>query len=303
VSRDRGGPYAEAVRTAAPDAVQVADRFHLVSNLRATLEAAVVRHTDAVRTVAGARPVTRDATAAQHRAARVVLYEQVVALRDAGVPHVGICERLNLGRGTVRTWLRAGQFPERAGPTQGPRVPAKLAPFLDVVRAQLAAGAVDVRQLVADLRNRGYTGATHVVRRLVERLRRVGVTTGPDGALDLPSRRAQGKAPSPRQVSWLLFTPDAALLAADRAFITALATACAPLAEARAQALEFRQLLATHGHTRRARLLDLARARASGRAPGLRPRAPVTTSRRCTLPSRCRGARDKSRGRYTGSSS
>jgi transposase len=34
VSRDRGGEYAEAARRAAPDAVQVADRFHPLRNLR-----------------------------------------------------------------------------------------------------------------------------------------------------------------------------------------------------------------------------------------------------------------------------
>ena len=34
VSRDRGGEYAEAARRVAPHAVQVADRFHLLKNLK-----------------------------------------------------------------------------------------------------------------------------------------------------------------------------------------------------------------------------------------------------------------------------
>jgi len=49
ICRDRGGAYADAARQAAPDALQVADRFHLVCNAGDVLERVLVRHATAVR--------------------------------------------------------------------------------------------------------------------------------------------------------------------------------------------------------------------------------------------------------------
>ncbi len=52
VSRDRAGPYAEAVRTGAPAAMQVADRWHLLVNASEALRGIVERHQSEIRAVA-----------------------------------------------------------------------------------------------------------------------------------------------------------------------------------------------------------------------------------------------------------
>ncbi len=50
VSRDRGGGYASAAASGAPQAIQVADRFHLLKNLGEALEAVLAHHLAAHRT-------------------------------------------------------------------------------------------------------------------------------------------------------------------------------------------------------------------------------------------------------------
>jgi transposase len=54
IARDRAGSFAEGASQGAPDAVQVADRFHLVKNLRDALELILNRMVDARQAAAEA---------------------------------------------------------------------------------------------------------------------------------------------------------------------------------------------------------------------------------------------------------
>jgi transposase len=62
ISRDRGTGYAEAARRAAPGAIQVADRFHLLQGLTDALEKVFLHHRSALKTavVEESRPVEQE---------------------------------------------------------------------------------------------------------------------------------------------------------------------------------------------------------------------------------------------------
>jgi len=132
ISRDRAGAYAEAARQGAPHAVQVADRFHLLCNLREAvehvlasytplLEQAFRQSTPAPVTPHPAVPSTPSNPALtqsqqlshERRQRRFERYQQVIELHQHGTALRAIASQLAMNRKTVRRWLRTGQFPER----------------------------------------------------------------------------------------------------------------------------------------------------------------------------------------------
>jgi hypothetical protein len=88
ISRDRDGDYAQECRTGAPTAVQVADRFHLLHNLRAVVLRILTRHATLLAQVPapGHSPPTltrrrrdREPSRARTRAAMRTRFERIQA--------------------------------------------------------------------------------------------------------------------------------------------------------------------------------------------------------------------------------
>jgi transposase len=129
VARDRAGAYAEGARRGAPRAEQVADRFHLVQNLAAVLEAVFTMHVAELRTVEQAtldadlgqavrpgpshREAPKQAKADERRERRLAKYQQVWALHRVGWTGEAIARHLGVSRRTVARYLRHETFPER----------------------------------------------------------------------------------------------------------------------------------------------------------------------------------------------
>jgi transposase len=181
VSRDRAEGYATAIRAGAPQAVQVADRFHIVRNLRDAADAALSRCPSlpwrppaaaepappmttltepATPALASRLPDTpsgrqAEATRLARRAQRLARYEQAISLRHDGWTVMAIAQHLRLGRRTVERWLAAGQFPERQRRTDR----SCLAPYQEYLLARWAAGCHNATRLWREVQARGYPGS------------------------------------------------------------------------------------------------------------------------------------------------
>lgn len=176
VSRDRGGIYAQATRAAAPQAVQVADRWHLLRNLSEALKNALSPHhrlltqaargsMDEVSSVVTAPlssvPPWELRAQQKNRDRRFSRYEEVRRLGQTGASHASIGGQLGLDHRTVRKFLRADIFPE----AQRSSRPGIVDPYADYLDQRLEQGCRNISQLWRELREQGFTGQFNVVRR------------------------------------------------------------------------------------------------------------------------------------------
>jgi transposase len=210
ISRDRAGAYAEAARQGAPHAVQVADRFHLVRNLREALEHVLARHGPLIEKAFRQftpPPVTHPPTAPpnptqtrsqqlsrQRRQRRLERYQQVMELHQRGTSKRAIALQLGLNRKTVRYWLRVGQFPERHVTPRRSSVDR----WLSYLEKRWAEGCHNRSQLWRELQSQGADFAAVTLRRWFR------VRLEVRGRPHQSSLSALRKRPSPRQTSALL---------------------------------------------------------------------------------------------------
>jgi transposase len=207
VSRDRGGDYAAAATAGAPQAIQCADRFHVMKNLGEAIEGLLARHLATHRsklTEQSSAPPLAEAQSKQppklspkeaegsqaKRAERLARYQQVVTLHTLGFSQTAIAQQVGIGHATVSRWLRSGAFPE-----QQPR-PRRthLDPHLPFLREQWEAGCHNIAQLYRELVARGYTHSYRSVYKQLVRLLAEG-QKNPEGPSlfprpPLPARQA-----------------------------------------------------------------------------------------------------------------
>lgn len=173
VVRDRAEAYAEGAAQGAPDAQQVADRFHLLQNASEALEEvlrgrrrAIERAEDeAVADPAEPAPTKapsrREQERARRRARRVERGRKVRELREAGGSISGIAREMGMDRRTVRYYLATPEAPRRQAKNPRPQGFASptLQPFQAYLQDRWEQGCTNISQLYRELVGRGYTGS------------------------------------------------------------------------------------------------------------------------------------------------
>jgi transposase len=226
IARDRSQAYAEGARQGAPAATQVADRFHVLQNLREALDQVFLTHGQALDAVndlvrqhpvplsdeAMAVPVPPHAIprpaqqrAAQRLARRQALHAQVWALHRQGWTAPAIAQHVGMSLRTVQRDLRSATFLGRTRRSDcGHGV---LDPYKAVLLERWNAGCYTAARLFRDLQQQGYTGSYARVAAYARRLRQAqGLAPGQRCPRQpLPSVAEPACQPlTPRRAAWLV---------------------------------------------------------------------------------------------------
>jgi len=143
ICRDRAGCYADGGARGAPDAVRVADRWHLWHNLGEAVERAVSRHREHWPTAVAA---------------------QAAACAAAGRTLGEIAAVPGLSRNTIRRFARAASPEELLARDDTGRRPSILDEHAPYLHKRWDSGCTNAALLWQEIRARGYQGSCRQVR-------------------------------------------------------------------------------------------------------------------------------------------
>lgn len=253
ISRDRHGPYAEGVRRGAPQATEVADRFHLLLNLRSAVEKELHRQRRLLVVPQGiGAPTEAGSTSGRARSAQVVHQQQraqerrarqgdrfqlVKRLQSNGRNGQAIIRETGIGRASVRKWMSVSELLPRKRMAPRPGMPAF---YHDYLQQRWTAGCRSGRRLLAELRPLGYVGGYAGLAKFLAPWRATA-----SGAGEAP-KRPPVRHLSPATAAALISRPRALLTARQAATVDVLKAQCPGVLVMRRLVLSFRTIL-RHG--------------------------------------------------------
>jgi len=256
ISRDRGKEYIKGATEGAPDAIQVADRWHLLKNFRdalkrmletrrACLEAAAdkphqdlakqqnvmeqqLKNKEPKRTTEEPADATQKLTKAEKRdlERRTRLqerYETVKELHQRGLSKSEIGRRLGLDFRTVAKYIKADECPIHSGRRNRS---GKLSPYMDYMTKRWDEGCHNATQIWREIRKRGFNGSRRTVSEWATKKRKSMQSSGSDLASEkiIPC--------SASRASWLLVSKEDELKEEDKQALERMKQADEKVAEA-----------------------------------------------------------------------
>jgi transposase len=205
ITRDRAGTYIEGATKGALDAIQIADRWHLLKNLGEAVQKMLEKHPADLRKAAkhvhehtAAVPVvdiareTDQIVDEKPPTRRELLFEKVMQLANQGHSKRAIARQLHLDWRTVTRYIAAGELPKHLAPQNISTV----TPYLVYLERRWNEGCQNGKQLWQEIQAQGYTGSYSSVGRAIRRHfrsadgRRVRQTSGNPSPRPLSARQA-----------------------------------------------------------------------------------------------------------------
>lgn len=232
ICRDRAGAYAEGSRTGAPQAMQVADGWHLWHNLGEAVEKTVGAHHPCIRAAVTAPPVVEEPAETDldveelsdeiapfvppdgicdvlGQPRRLVArtterYEAVQRLLAEAKSLAAIRRELSLDHGTVRRFARAGSLDELL--VKAVNRTSILDPYKSYLHQRWREGCHNVPALHREVREMGFTGDIQSVRRYFRPFKKPHSSLPKSPPTPPPPVRP---VPTPRRVArWIMTAPD-----------------------------------------------------------------------------------------------
>jgi transposase len=231
ICRDRAGNYAEGARGGAPEAIQVADRWHIWHNLGEYAEKAVAAHRGCLARPADASSAPglcgeapappaepeglRDVCGRDRRlvARTHSRHAAVHGLLAAGHPEREAARILGLSRGTVHRFAAAASAEELL--VKATTRQAKLDRCKPYLRQRWTEGVTSATALHAELQAKGWQGSVQAVQRYVRPFRAMTAAPPPGPVV-----------PATRQITRWLLTRPAALSDEEQAQLAGLQDRC-----------------------------------------------------------------------------
>lgn len=249
IARDRGGAYGLAVAKALPDAVQVADRWHLMENASRAFLDSVRKSMRQIRKTLGATRINpKLLTAAERLQYQGYLRREqtnavIIALAKDGATIKEIVRRTGHSRGLVRQVLRGQRndvFRSRE---------SSLETYLEWLDVQWAAGKRNATELWRRMRTQGFRGSRRVVSEWATRRKRT----------EKADAETLNRIPSARTIARLLTTSRDNLTKSETVIIAAIEGGVPLLVKARDIIAEFHRMIRRKAENELAPWIDRAR--------------------------------------------